>query len=310
MKRRYTLWMMVGLMMAALSGCTSRATMDKLEYLEARMAVDADSVRNALAAIDGSRLHGEARALHALLYSQVLDKCYIDVADDSIIGIATRYYRKGGEPLRAMQALYYHGRVMENAKEFHQAMTLYTEAEQYVDKIEEPYINGLLYAHLGALYSQDYNYATALGHLQTAYEYYKQADIPRLQYNTLRNMGHAYKAMNDFSNAESCLKQAAAWAYANKRKSLYVSCVSHLLELYDAFNESESFFRLYNSDECKAYAPDLNVDHLLARQYASIGEQEKAIIHIENAWRQTRTIEDTISLYHQGYKLYKGTSIN
>lgn len=305
MKRRYTLWMVVGLMLTVLSGCTNREMLDKLEYLETRMAANADSVREALAAMDGSRLHGEARALHALLYSQALDKCYIDVTNDSTISIATRYYRKGEKPLRAMQALYYHGRIMENAKVYHQAIILYTEAEQYVDRIEDSYIIGLLYAHLGALYSQDYNYITALGYLQTAYEYYKQANIPRLQYSILRNMGHAYKAINDFINAESCLKQAAAWAYANNRKSLYINCVSHLLELYDAFNDSESFFQLYNSDECKTYTTDLNVNHLLARQYALIGESEQAVIHMGKAWEQTRTIEDTISLYHRAYKIYK-----
>ena len=305
MTTRNTLPLILALMMALLTGCTNRAAMEELTYLETRMEAKADSVRTALAAMDGNRLRGEARALHALLYSQALDKCYIDVNSDSLISIATRYYRKSSEPLRALQALYYHGRVCENAKEFHQAMALYTEAEQYAGEVEDSYIKGLLYAHLGVLYSRDYDYATALRNLKIAYGYYKEANIPRLQYNALRNIGHAYKAMNDFSNAEASLKEAAAWAYANNRKSLYVSCLQHLFELYDAFNDSNSFFQLYNSEGYKAYAADMNVEYLLARQYASNGEQEKALFHLEKAWEQTRTIEDTISLYLQGYKIYK-----
>lgn len=305
MNTRNTLPLILALMIALLTGCTNRAAMEELTYLETRMEANADSVRTALAAMDGNRLRGEARALHALLYSQALDKCYIDVTNDSLISIATKYYRKSSEPLHALQALYYHGRVCENAKEFHQAMALYTEAEQYVGEVEDSYIKGLLYAHLGVLYSRDYDYATALRNLKIAYEYYKEANIPRLQHTALRNIGHAYKAMNDFSNAEASLKEAAAWAYANNRKSLYVNCLQHLFELYDAFNDSNSFFQLYNSEGYKAYAADMNVEYLLARQYASNGEQEKALFHLEKAWEQTRTIEDTISLYQQGYKIYK-----
>ncbi len=291
--------------MALLTGCTNRAAMEELTYLETRMEAKADSVRTALAAMDGNRLRGEARALHALLYSQALDKCYVDVTNDSLISIATKYYRKGDEPLRALQALYYQGRVMENAKEYHQAIAFYTEAEQYVGEVEDPYIKGLLYAHLGSLYSKDYDYATALKNLKIAHEYYKKANIPRLQYSALRNIGHAYKAMNDFSNAEACLKEAAAWAYANNRKSLYVSCLQHLFELYDAFNDSNSFFQLYNSEGYKACAADMNVEYLLARQYASNGEQEKALFHLEKAWEQTRTIKDTITFYQLSYNIYK-----
>lgn len=305
MTTRNTLSLILALMMALLTGCTNRAAMEELAYLETRMEANADSVRTALAAMNGSRLRGEARALHALLYSQALDKCYVDVTNDSLISIATKYYRKGDEPLRALQSLYYQGRVMENAKEYHQAIALYTEAERYVDEVEDPYIKGLLYAHLGVLYSGDYDYATALRNLKIAYEYYKEANIPRLQYNALRNIGHAYKAMNDFSNAEASLKEAAAWAYANNRKSLYVSCLQHLFELYDAFNDSNSFLQLFNSEGYKAYAVDMHVEYLLARQYASNGELDIALSHLERAWEQTSTIEDTISLYHQGYKIYK-----
>lgn len=305
MNTRNTLPLILALMMALLTGCTNRVAMEELAYLETRMEAKADSVRTALAAMDGNRLRGEARALHALLYSQALDKCYVDVTNDSLISIATKYYRKGDEPLRALQALYYQGRVMENAKEYHQAIAFYTKAEQYVGEVEDPYIKGLLYAHLGSLYSKDYDYATALKNLKIAHEYYKKANIPRLQYSALRNIGHAYKAMNDFSNAEASLKEAAAWAYTNNRKSLYVSCLQHLFELYDTFNDSNSFFQLYNSEGYKACAADMNVEYLLARQYASNGEQEKALFHLKKAWEQTSTIEDTISLYQQGYKIYK-----
>ena len=305
MKRRYTLWMVVGLMLTVLSACTNRETMDKLEFLETRMAANADSVREALAAMDGSRLHGEARALHALLYSQALDKCYIDVTNDSTISIATRYYCKGEEPLRAMQALYYHGRVMENAKNSKEAIRLYTQAMEYVDKVDDSYATGLLCAHLGYLYREDYNYPLALEYLQKSYDYYKQSDNERLQYVAIRNIGSTYLYMEDSENAEFYLKKALDWGYENKNKSLCRSSIGPLMRLYDAMGDTDRFFELYHSDAYRLYGNEVNIDNYLAYQYALMGDVKSSNSHLQKAWGRTKNINDTATLHFQEYRIYK-----
>ena len=249
MNTRYTLPLLLGLMIAMLSGCTQREMIDKLEYLETRIEANADSVCTALAAMDSLRLRGEARALHALLYSQALDKCYIDIARDSIIGVATRYYRKGNDPLRALQALYYHGRVMENAKEYHQAIALFTEAERYADEVEDPYIKGLLYAHLGALYSRDINYKNALDYNKKAYEYYEKAGLTRLQHIRLRDIGLIYLLMERVNDAEECLKKSLGWAYKNQDKKLCKTSMESLLYLYYITEDTASTRKLYAGKE-------------------------------------------------------------
>ena len=110
-------------------GCGGHLSMHELEHLEARMNVAPDSVLAVLTATDMPRW-GERRALYALLTVQAQDKNGLDVADDSLISVATRYYDRKGLPLRRLQAFYYHGRVYANAGLHHEAMTAYTRAEE------------------------------------------------------------------------------------------------------------------------------------------------------------------------------------
>ena len=305
MKRRYTLWMIVGLMMAALSGCTSRATMDKLEYLEARMAVDADSVRNALAAIDGSRLHGEARALHALLYSQAMDKCYIDVVDDSLINIAVNFYREDNDIERRFASLYYLGRIFYNKGDKKQAINVYTEAELYAEQVSNHYMVGLLYSHISGMYTEEYDYLKALNYSFVALEHYRKAGHERLQHSELRDIGYIYENMNQFDDAENYLKLSMNWAYQRQDKRLCASCVYYLLNLYDAWEMTDKFFDLYNSSIYLFCNDQINADSFLARQYALIGQSDKAKLFLEQAWEQTRNMNDTIALYGLSVDIFK-----
>lgn len=305
MNTRNTLPLILALMMALLTGCTNRAAMKELTYLETRMEANADSVRNALAAMDGNRLRGEARALHALLYSQALDKCYIDVTNDSLISVATRYYRKGNEPLRALQSLYYQGRVMENAEEYKEAIATYTEALKYVDAIDNPYVVGLLYGHLGALYSRDINYKNALEYNKKAYEYYEKAGLMRLQHIKLRDIGLIYLSMERVNDAETYLKKALDWAYKNQDKKLCKTSMESLLYLYYITEDTASTRKLYAGKEYELCKDVLEDDLYLVDYFAMKQDADRAKMHLEQTWLRANTISDTIKAYQAASHMHK-----
>ena len=305
MTTRNTLPLILALMMALLTGCTNRVAMEELAYLETRMETNADSVRTALAAMDGNRLRGEARALHALLYSQALDKCYIDVTNDSLISIATKYYRKGDEPLRALQALYYQGRVMENSQNQRKAIELYTQAMEYVDKVNAPYTVGLLHAHLGHLYREDYNLRLALEHLKKSHDYYKQSGNERMQHIAMRNIGSTYLFMEDAENAELYLNAALDWGIKHEDKSLCKSTISYLIRLYDAMNDTTHFASLYRSNAYIKYCDDVNIASYLARYHAQKGDGAAAEEALSQAWELSANAKDTAMLWYKNYQVYK-----
>lgn len=85
------------LLLLAVSCADDAAVMSELDAAESVME---DSPETALALLDTmqrSRLVSrKAAARHALLYSQALDKNYIDMTTDSIIRPAVEYYSRHG----------------------------------------------------------------------------------------------------------------------------------------------------------------------------------------------------------------------
>lgn len=86
------------------TSCTSpNAVKCKLATSEMLMQNFPDSSLTILQSISPEQLSDkEEKALYSLLYSQALDKNYIDITDDSVINIAVNYYSKRnderGEP--------------------------------------------------------------------------------------------------------------------------------------------------------------------------------------------------------------------
>ena len=185
------------LIVAALCmGCGDAPSMRQLQELEARVNDAPDSVLTVLTATDMPRW-GEARALYALLTVEAQDKSYIDVADDSLIRVATRYYERRGPALHRLQAFYYHGRVYANAGLRHEAMTAYTRAKDFVDEVNAPYPVGLLYLQMGVLYGNDYDYSKGMLYMEEASRYFGMAGKGRLQNIAKRNIGQFYLNLED-----------------------------------------------------------------------------------------------------------------
>ena len=101
---------------AVMSCVDDSAVVTELDWAEAVMEAHPDSALALLDTLDRSRLRTRgAKARHALLYSQALDKNWIDLSTDSIIKPAVRYYARHGSPDDRLKAQYYLGRIYQNA---------------------------------------------------------------------------------------------------------------------------------------------------------------------------------------------------
>ena len=235
MKCRVLLYLF--LVAALCMGCGNAPSMRQLQELEARVNDAPDSVLAVLTAADMPRW-GEARALYALLTVEAQDKSYIDVADDSLISVATRYYDRRGPALHRLQAFYYHGRVYANAGLRHEAMTAYTRAKDFVDEVDEPYPVGLLYAQMGTLHGYDYDYKQALAYTEKSLQCYEAAGKERHQFIAKRDIGQFYLNMHSFLQAESSLAEVLLWSETHKELRIMYSTLSLLLRMYDANEDS------------------------------------------------------------------------
>ena len=149
---------------------------DTLHRAEALMNEYPDSALQLLRALPVADMQQTGnRARYALLYSQALDKNYIDETNDSLINIAVDYYRHTDDVLSKFLSFYYLGRVYTNAGESVKAMQAYTEAEQLADGVKDGYLVGLLYSEFGRIYRQYYDYPKSFEAHQKASQYYELA---------------------------------------------------------------------------------------------------------------------------------------
>ena len=92
------------------------------------------------------------KAKYALLYSQALDKNYIDIKSDSIISHALWYYKHRGSNIEKAYAYYYSGRIYENKNDIDSAIIQYVHTEEHLSKVNDYYLQGLTANALARLY--------------------------------------------------------------------------------------------------------------------------------------------------------------
>lgn len=208
MKSRYYILFLC--LLCCLFSCSrDREIAYRLDSAEALMTEYPDKALSVLETIDASRLHAESiRAKYALLYTQALDKNYIDVASDSLICSAVTYYdRKGSKRERAL-AHYYYGCVCANMHDSELAMKAFLEAERHAES--EPYLCGLIDSRIGQLYLAQYKLSEALTRFcRSEFDFHK-AGIRRNEAMVLESQGHIHFLLSNYASAKTKWKEAQA----------------------------------------------------------------------------------------------------
>ena len=302
MKCRVLLYLF--LVAALCMGCGDAPSMRQLQELEARVNDAPDSVLAVLTAADMPRW-GEARALYALLTVEAQDKSYIDVADDSLISVATRYYERRGPALHRLQAFYYHGRVYANAGLRHEAMTAYTRAKDFVEEVDEPYPVGMLYVQMGILYGNDYDYSKGVLYMEEASRYFGMAGKGRLQNIAKRNIGQFYLNMEDAKQAESMLNEVLIWGKINDDGYIVHSTLDLLLRLYDAKGDTDALDTLLNKYPIEKALSNAATHSIIAHHYAKKKDKDAAETSLSRAQMLAATAQDTAILLFKSYQINK-----
>ncbi|MEG0517723.1 MAG: tetratricopeptide repeat protein [Bacteroidales bacterium] len=143
----------------------------------------------------------DTRARYSLLHSQILDKNYIDLTNDSIIKEAVKYYKRKGSNLQKAKTYFYLGRIYRNANETEQAIKMLTEAEHCAITTSDFYLCGLIYNTLGNMYYSQGSFGEAIEMYERSGEYFgKNGDLKR-KANALSNIGKTYYLKLDDSSS-------------------------------------------------------------------------------------------------------------
>lgn len=135
----------------------------RLDKAEELMETRPDSALSILRTIDGTRIGNRSQnARYALLYSQALDKNYIDVTNDSLISIAVDYYQSKKESSELMKSLYYQGQILFNNGELTEATEPALKSLDISESKSDHYWIAKCTQLLAYIQAYDYNYTESL----------------------------------------------------------------------------------------------------------------------------------------------------
>lgn len=173
------------LLVLPFTGCREgKGTAATLMEAEALMYTLPDSALQILEAIpQPEQLTGQTQADYALLLTQARSRCRITATSDSLIRIATDYYRHSDDNARKAASLLYLADVYLDMKNHVEAMKVLKQAEEVVEDADTR-VQSLIYSNLGYLNKETSNY-------KLAWRYYQKAlNINRINSDTERIVGN------------------------------------------------------------------------------------------------------------------------
>lgn len=147
------------------------------------------------------------RARHALLYSQAMDRTNNLITDDSIATVAVNYYQRFGKPQDRFVALYYRGRVYENAKDYSSAIQDYITAEAIKSDKVSPRYRASAAIHCYHLYFNQEDLVHAEKSALEAIKYTKEANRTSNYVASLMNLAKVSAVDNQIARADSCRQE-------------------------------------------------------------------------------------------------------
>lgn len=294
------------LTLAAISCGKIKDTHNTLNDIETFINERPDSALTILDSFDTSLLENKSVwAHHSLLHAQAKDKCYIDETNDSLMTQVVNYYEGKRDKEKLFKAYYYLGRIQHNAGNYTESMLSYTRAEQLTNEIEDDFSKGLLYAQLGMLHLEYYDYDRSLEAYTYALGNYILSNKVTHQYYTKLNIGHVYHEQKLYSQAEEMYKHVLEWAYDNNIDYLCVEAIEFLITLYDETDRTQLGIELLNSKYGARCPESLYTIRAKAYEAALLGNKQANEIIENNAWMLSKTITDTINNYYYQYRIHK-----
>lgn len=264
-----------------------------------------DSALTILDSFDTSLLENKSVwAHHSLLHAQAKDKCYIDETNDSLMTQVANYYEGKRDKEKLFKAYYYLGRIQYNAGAYAASMLSYTKAEQLIDKIDDEFIKGLLYAQLGMLHQKYYDYPRSLDAFNTAAEHYELAGKTAHKYFAKLNIGQVYQELKDYTAAEDLLTEVLDWAYVNKYPQLCQEALEFLITLYEDTKQEYKSVSLVNSKYGKVCKGSLQILQIEAYELAKKNNLLSLDL-IKEADSLLKQTVDTISNHYYKYRIHK-----
>ncbi len=231
------------LFILASSSCQHRTPITSVfAEAESLMYTHPDSALHLLEAIPNpEQLTGKEQADYALLLTQAKSRNQIYATSDSLIRIAVDYHQNSDEMGQKAKSLLYLADVMMDMERYADATLPLKQAEELMDKIEDPRIQTLICSSLGYLNKIATNY-------NSSFAYYKRALA--INNNNKYNDWYISNIINILSLPTETLKDSSLY-YIQLLEERTPSVQSSLQS--KAYNNIGSFYEETNNKEKAKY---------------------------------------------------------
>lgn len=300
-------------------GCTDFGRVhNRMTLAESQMQSSPDSALTTIMSVDSRQLRTpKDRARHALIYSQALDKNYIDVANDSLTRIAVDYYDKYGPARKRITAKFYHGRVLRNSGEYIKAMLAFLDAEQDIETTGDNYIAGLIYTQMGDIYKHYCDYTKSFEAYSKSRDHYEKAGLIQHRNYALLEMGKVLLNNKNPNKGIEFVNLSLSNAKIDHDSILIELCLKELMMQYDLSNNNKSkqILNILISKFPKSFS-NTDIIGTAAHIYAKNYQKDIAQKYLNHGWEITKNkIDSSVMYYHSArvniqFKNYKQAYID
>lgn len=292
------------ILLACLLSCSDSKHKAILDQAELLIDQQPDSAYVLLSPIYIDDIRGEKnKARFALLYSETLDKNYIDVKDDSLARFAVAYYADNGTDIEKATAYYYLARVHENASDIEQCIANLTLASECVPE-DSYYLKGLIYSLFGRSCYDQFDQVRAIEYNEKAIIAYQSSGNKYNHASALSNIANSYGLLKDYDNALSSeLKALDIYVQLKDTAEVVVSFES--IAMWNLTNNQpikhvkQNLFKVYNKYNSSNKYP-INY-WLLSEIYTKEGKIDSVIYYLKHDLSRydTTTLVNKASYYYK-----------
>ena len=289
------------ILLLLLGACSRPEVTERLAHAERIMNAHPDSALQLLRAIDAPhKLRGKDRADYALLFTQAQHKNYIDEKNDSLINIAVDYYADRSNSNKKFLSYFYKGIIHYNASQYITALHALTEAEALTNSFKNDYYIGLMYAQMGYIYYEYYDYPKSIEVFKLANKHFQKANKIQHQVYSMFSQSRSYRCMFLYEKSDSLYHLTLAEAQKINYKTVIDECIKDLILLnveHGYMDKADSLYQIWNSQRDLQRIPSIDLARF-SRIHLYNNDVLQAEKYMKLAWRQAKTSNDSINLYH------------
>jgi len=279
----------------------------QLDEIEWKLSDNPRSAYEQLSEIPADDLNSKSRqARYALLMSLAMDKSYIDVADDSLIQVAVRYYKNRGADRNRMLALYSLGRVQLNAENRTSAIISLLQAKEIAERLDDRHYLGLITKNMAYIYGDSQDYDTELSCYQESVSSF--LSIEEWNYVAYSELGEARSLLSkgEFDAADSVFRHLEEYAHKEQDYYLLASVLKDRASIMmepGRISPGEAI-KLYREAGELGFPADMTADlGTLAIAFEFLNQTDSALYYLALAENNANTLLDSIHFYNTKFRI-------